>query len=62
VNRRLIVDYYRQTGQAKIENRKRLAADLSIDMNMLRVRTRRIRARLEDCVRRCVEKSVLRRQ
>ena len=61
-HRRLILDYYRQTGLAKIHNRKRLAADLGVDMNMLRVRTNRIRARLRDCVRKCMEQTAGRKQ
>jgi RNA polymerase sigma factor (sigma-70 family) len=52
--RRLMIAYYEHAGQAKIETRKRLAAELGIDTNALRIRTHRLRARLEECVRRCL--------
>jgi len=52
--RKLLLSYYANTGQAKIDDRKRLAVELGIDMNLLRIRTHRIRARLEDCIKRCI--------
>jgi DNA-directed RNA polymerase specialized sigma24 family protein len=52
--RALLLSYYEFTGQAKIDSRKQLAAALGIDTNALRLRVHRIRLRLEDCVRECV--------
>ena len=56
-SRRLILSYFEQRGQAKIEQRKQLAAELGIDMNALRIRAHRIRARLEKCVRKCIDET-----
>ena len=52
--RRLILGYYAAQGQAKIENRKRLADSLGLSDNALRSRAQRIRDRLERCVGRCL--------
>lgn len=52
--RNLIIKYYDGQGLTKIENRKKLAAELGIDLNALRVRTRRIRAKLRECIEKCV--------
>jgi DNA-directed RNA polymerase specialized sigma24 family protein len=52
--RRLLLSYYAKKGQAKIDDRKRIAIELGIDMNVLRIRTHRVRARLENCVKRCI--------
>jgi DNA-directed RNA polymerase specialized sigma24 family protein len=52
--RRLILSYYEDAGRAKIANRKSLAGELGVEMNALRIRACRIRARLQACVRRCV--------
>ena len=54
-SRKLVLSYYEETGHAKIRNRKRLALELGVDLNALRIRVHRIRARLEDCVFRCKE-------
>lgn len=46
--------FYTDSGAAKIENRQRLAAELGIDANALRVRMHRARVKLEACVSRCL--------
>jgi DNA-directed RNA polymerase specialized sigma24 family protein len=47
----LIRRYYRGEGAAKIENRRRMAEELGIPLNALRIRVHRIRTRLAGCVR-----------
>jgi DNA-directed RNA polymerase specialized sigma24 family protein len=49
----LIIEYYRQEGRAKIEDRKELAEKLGISLNALFSRAKRIRDRLEHCVTQC---------
>jgi len=53
-SRRLVLSYYEEAGQKKIDSRKHLAEELGIDINALRIRVHRLRSRLEDCVRRCM--------
>lgn len=55
--RGLVIDYQRGNGAARIRNRKRLAADLDIPINALRIRVHRIRVRLESCVQRLIRDS-----
>jgi hypothetical protein len=50
--RDLILDYYAETKRAKIDHRLQLAHDSTI--NAVRIRTCRIRKRLEKCVKNCV--------
>jgi RNA polymerase sigma factor (sigma-70 family) len=52
--RKLAVRYYQGDGQAKISGRKRMADELGIDLNALRVRTRRIRTKLRECIEECL--------
>jgi RNA polymerase sigma factor (sigma-70 family) len=52
--RKMVVRYYRGQGRAKIQNRKKLAAELGIDLNALRVRTRRVRAKLKERIEKCL--------
>ncbi len=59
VERKVVVGYYEGRGRAKIEARKRLAARLKIDLNALRVRTGRIRARLRECIKKCLAADLL---
>jgi DNA-directed RNA polymerase specialized sigma24 family protein len=56
-NRRLVLEYYENEKGAKISNRKRLASDLGIALNALRIRAHRIRASLQRCMDACVEKA-----
>jgi DNA-directed RNA polymerase specialized sigma24 family protein len=53
---KLIVQYYEDNKQARIKARRNLAAQLEIPLNALRIRTHRIRVRLEDCVAKCVRR------
>jgi DNA-directed RNA polymerase specialized sigma24 family protein len=53
-SRELVLEYYREEKQAKIVHRRRLAEQLGIAVNALRIRAHRIRASLQDCVRNCV--------
>jgi DNA-directed RNA polymerase specialized sigma24 family protein len=46
-DRRLLLAYYEGEGQARIENRRRLARESGMSLNTLRVRMHRIRAELE---------------
>lgn len=53
--RDLVVRYYQQERQAKIEHRKNLATELGIAVNALRIRAHRIRLALQRCVQDCLE-------
>jgi len=54
-NRGLVVQYYQQEKQAKIEHRKRLANEFGIAINALRIRAHRIRLTLQHCVQDCLQ-------
>jgi DNA-directed RNA polymerase specialized sigma24 family protein len=54
-NRKLVLEYYQEEKQAKIDHRKRLAEHLGIALNALRIRAHRIRTSLQECVRNCVQ-------
>jgi DNA-directed RNA polymerase specialized sigma24 family protein len=54
-NRELVLQYYQEEKQAKINQRKRLAEQLGIALNALRIRAFRIRAALQQCVQDCLE-------
>ncbi|MFY9608365.1 MAG: hypothetical protein WAU45_07080 [Blastocatellia bacterium] len=56
-NREMIIEYYREEKSAKIEARKRMAKGFGIRPNALRIRAHRIKARLEECVRECIDSS-----
>jgi DNA-directed RNA polymerase specialized sigma24 family protein len=53
-NRKMLVDYYRYDGRAKINNRKEMATQLGIAPNALRIRVLRIRAVVQECVFGCL--------
>lgn len=53
-NRDIILTYYADERQARIDTRRQLATRLGTDLNALRVRAHRIRAGLEQCVAQCV--------
>jgi DNA-directed RNA polymerase specialized sigma24 family protein len=53
-NRELVLQYYQEERQARIDHRKRLADQLGIALNALRIRACRIRTLLHDCVQECV--------
>lgn len=52
--RRLILQYHQGGERARIDGRQRLARELGIGANALRIRAHRIRRRLEDCCARCL--------
>jgi DNA-directed RNA polymerase specialized sigma24 family protein len=52
-SRSLLLRYYEGEQQAKITNRRRLAAMLGVTENALRSRVQRLRDRLEQCMRVC---------
>ena len=54
-NRNLVLRYYAEEKHAKIEDRKRLADELGIAVNALRIRAHRIRVVLQSCVKGCLE-------
>ena len=51
----LIIEYYRGDKQVKIDNRRGIAGRVGMAANTLRVKVHRIRAKLEECIKRCVE-------
>lgn len=55
--RELITEYYQEDKRAKIDHRKGLADRLGIPLNALRIRSCRIRSKLEECVDGCMKKS-----
>ena len=55
-SRDLITAYYQGEKRAKIDNRRGLAGRLGSPLNALRLRARRLRAALEECVGGCVER------
>jgi DNA-directed RNA polymerase specialized sigma24 family protein len=55
-NRKLILHYYRDDKQAKIDHRKKLAEFFGMSLNALRIKALRIRAKLEECVFECLKK------
>lgn len=55
--RMLILSYYEGKERVRIENRRRLAEELGVPMNSLRIRVHRIREKLEACLLNCVAQS-----
>jgi len=56
-SRELVLQYYMEEKQVKIDHRKELARRLGIAINALRLRAFRIRAALQQCVEDCLEKA-----
>jgi DNA-directed RNA polymerase specialized sigma24 family protein len=54
-SRSLILGYYSDDGRAKIDHRVKIAEALSIPLNALRIRAHRIRTKLEECIKNCLE-------
>jgi DNA-directed RNA polymerase specialized sigma24 family protein len=54
-NRDLVLRYYAEEKHARIEDRKKLADELGIAVNALRIRAHRIRLVLQNCVKVCLE-------
>jgi RNA polymerase sigma factor (sigma-70 family) len=55
--RDVITDYYQGEKDVKIRGRKAIAERLGIPLNALRIRACRQRARLEECVRACLQEN-----
>jgi len=56
-SRRLVLQYYQDEKRAKIERRRKLADELGIAVNALRIRAHRIRQQLQQCVQVCLERN-----
>jgi DNA-directed RNA polymerase specialized sigma24 family protein len=50
----IVVRYHEGEGQARIANRKRIAEELGISLNALRIRICHIQARLRPCIEDCM--------
>jgi DNA-directed RNA polymerase specialized sigma24 family protein len=55
-NTNLVLSYYEGEKQTKITNRKRLAEELGITLDALRIRVHRIRRELRKCVFKCLDR------
>jgi DNA-directed RNA polymerase specialized sigma24 family protein len=55
-DRELITSYYQEGGRKNLKERERLAKEIDIPINSLRVYVFRIRERLQACVNKCFEK------
>jgi len=53
-SRRMIEQYYAEDKRAKIDLRKRIAAELGIGLSTLRLRALRIREKLQTCIEQCL--------
>ena len=53
-SRRMIEQYYAEDKRAKIDLRKRIAAELGIGLSTLRLRALRIRDKLQSCIEQCL--------
>jgi len=53
-DRDMIIAYYQEEKHAKIDHRKKLAEQLRLSMNALRIRTTRLRESLRQCVEQCL--------
>jgi DNA-directed RNA polymerase specialized sigma24 family protein len=53
-SRRMIEQYYAEDRRAKIDLRKRIAAELGIGLSTLRLRALRIRGKLQTCIEHCL--------
>ncbi|MEO6052190.1 MAG: hypothetical protein ABIP78_12790 [Pyrinomonadaceae bacterium] len=58
-SRTMILHYYRDDKQAKIDYRKTLAGKFNISLNALRIKTLRIRTALEACVIKCLNRDLV---
>lgn len=52
-----LTQYVRGDYRARTEQRTKMAENMGVSLNTLRIRVHRIRAQLEQCVKRCVEQS-----
>lgn len=56
--RTLLLRYHAETGQKRIQGRKRLADELRVTLTSLRMRTFRLRQRLERCLKGRIEREM----
>ena len=52
----LIYDYYVYDGHLKVDSHREMADELSISIGALRTRAHHVRASLEDCIRKCLNR------
>lgn len=55
--REMLLRYYSQEKQAKIELHKGMAGQMGITINTLRLRVLRLKGKLQPCIQRCLERS-----
>ena len=58
-NRTMILHYYHNDKQAKIDYRKKLAEKLGLSLNALRIKALRVRGKLEECVFKCLNNETI---
>ncbi|HSE96730.1 MAG TPA: hypothetical protein VLD57_00580, partial [Blastocatellia bacterium] len=56
-DRKLMLQYYQDERRAKIDHRIDLARQMGVSLNTLRMRTHRIRQKLQKCVIDCLKQS-----
>lgn len=54
-SRQLVLEYYQEEKRGKIDHRKKLADQMGIAVNALRIRAHRIRSKLQQCVGACLD-------
>ena len=53
-NRRLVLAYYQEEKRAKIDHRKKIAEQMGVAVNALRIRVHRVRQELQLCLDQCL--------
>jgi DNA-directed RNA polymerase specialized sigma24 family protein len=56
-SRELILAYYQEQKQAKIQSHKKMEESLNINAGALRARTHRLRLKLQKCVLECLQRA-----
>ncbi len=56
--RQFIISYYKGEKINKIDNRKRITQDMEVKLSGMRVKAHRLRAKLQGCVFKCIEKNI----
>lgn len=57
-NRSLFLEYYRQDTNSKINHREHLAEVVGLPLNAIRIRVHRMKAKLEESIRKCLARSL----
>ncbi|HKX28953.1 MAG TPA: hypothetical protein VJ302_14750 [Blastocatellia bacterium] len=52
----MVLSYYRENHQAKIDHRKEMAESLKLDLNAMRIRLYRVRKSLRQCIEDCMQR------